>query len=305
MKTLEDIKAMSYEEKDKLEDLVLEAIRDNNLAKVKDILKDYPVKISCYELHFKNENEEYPLFDPYYLIMRAARTCGANNNDFSILDYLFDEYGLSLKDPKYNFRFADMKYIKEANDKYVVVRYMEDNPSIYKEALIYRYILKVRNPNPQIIQYLANHGAKFEVYREDTGWSPIHFWASNNDYKFLELAIKGGANVEMQRYGFKSIYKYHNTPLFEAVREPGNYRTVQLLIELGANVNFIIPTSPLDEAEGARNRKLLKAAGAMASDQLEKKFNIFYKDYEDRNEYCDLLNEAIRKDKEKENLQKN
>lgn len=35
--------------------------------------------------------------------MRAARTCGANNNDFSILDYLFDEYGLSLKDPKYNF----------------------------------------------------------------------------------------------------------------------------------------------------------------------------------------------------------
>ncbi|EIA72971.1 hypothetical protein cco4_00332, partial [Campylobacter coli 7--1] len=38
--------------------------------------------------------------------------------------------------------------IKEANDKYIVVRYMEDNPSIYKEALIYRYILKVRNPNP-------------------------------------------------------------------------------------------------------------------------------------------------------------
>lgn len=30
-----------------------------------------------------------------------------------------------------------------------------------------------------------------------------------------------------------------------------------------------------------------------------------HKDYEDRNEYCDLLNEAIRKDKEKENLQKN
>ncbi len=305
MKTLEDIKAMSYEEKDKLEDLVLEAIDDNDLAKVKDILKDYPVKISCYELHFKNDNEEYPLFDPYYLIMRAAYACEENNNDFSILDYLFDEYGLSLKDPKYNFCFTDMKYIKEANDKYIVVRYMEDNPSIYKEALIYAYILTADNPNPQIIQYLANHGAKFEVYRDKMGWSPMHFWASNNDYKFLELAIKGGANVEMQRYGFKSIYKYHNTPLFEAVREPGNYRTVQLLIELGANVNFIIPTSPLDEAEGARNRKLLKAAGAMTSDQLEKKFNIFYEDYDSSDEYCDLLNEAIRKDKEKENLQKN
>ncbi|EAK9947057.1 ankyrin repeat domain-containing protein, partial [Campylobacter lari] len=36
MKTLEDIKAMSYKQKDELEDLVLEAIDDNDLAKVKD-----------------------------------------------------------------------------------------------------------------------------------------------------------------------------------------------------------------------------------------------------------------------------
>ncbi|HDZ4992631.1 TPA: ankyrin repeat domain-containing protein, partial [Campylobacter jejuni] len=47
MKTLEDIKAMSYKEKDELEDLVLEAIDNNDLAKVKELLKDYPVKISC------------------------------------------------------------------------------------------------------------------------------------------------------------------------------------------------------------------------------------------------------------------
>ncbi|EPA9335790.1 TPA: ankyrin repeat domain-containing protein, partial [Campylobacter jejuni] len=44
MKTLEDIKAMSYQEKDELEDLVLEIIDDNDLVKLKDILKDYPVK---------------------------------------------------------------------------------------------------------------------------------------------------------------------------------------------------------------------------------------------------------------------
>ncbi|EOI4594561.1 ankyrin repeat domain-containing protein, partial [Campylobacter jejuni] len=40
MKTLEDIKAMSYQEKDELEDLVLEIIDDNDLVKLKDILKD-------------------------------------------------------------------------------------------------------------------------------------------------------------------------------------------------------------------------------------------------------------------------
>ncbi|EAI0258249.1 ankyrin repeat domain-containing protein, partial [Campylobacter jejuni] len=40
MKTLEDIKAMSYQEKDELEDLVLEIIDNNDLVKLKDILKD-------------------------------------------------------------------------------------------------------------------------------------------------------------------------------------------------------------------------------------------------------------------------
>ncbi|EAJ5731816.1 ankyrin repeat domain-containing protein, partial [Campylobacter jejuni] len=42
MKKLEDIKAMSYQEKDELEDLVLEIIDNNDLVKLKDILKDYP-----------------------------------------------------------------------------------------------------------------------------------------------------------------------------------------------------------------------------------------------------------------------
>ncbi|EII0220754.1 ankyrin repeat domain-containing protein, partial [Campylobacter jejuni] len=37
MKKLEDIKAMSYQEKDELEDLVLEIIDNNDLVKLKDI----------------------------------------------------------------------------------------------------------------------------------------------------------------------------------------------------------------------------------------------------------------------------
>ncbi|HDZ5042371.1 TPA: ankyrin repeat domain-containing protein, partial [Campylobacter jejuni] len=177
MKTLKDIKAMSYKEKDELEDLVLEAIDNNDLAKVKELLKDYPVKISCYELHFKDKGKEYPLFEPMNLILRAAFACEENDNDFSILDYLFDEYGLSLKDPKYNFYHSDMKHIKEANDKYILIEKIEDVPCIYKNALIYDYILSSDNPNPQIIRYLVDRGAKFEVYNEDTSWTPMHFWA--------------------------------------------------------------------------------------------------------------------------------
>ncbi|MEJ3835000.1 ankyrin repeat domain-containing protein [Campylobacter jejuni] len=305
MKTLEDIKAMSYQEKDELEDLVLEIIDDNDLVKLKDILKDYPVKISCYELNIKDEDGDFPLFDPFNLIIRAAHACEENNNDFSILDYLFDEYGLSLKDPKYNFAFHDMKHIKEANDKYILMKEVEDDPCIYQNALIYDYILSADNPNSQIIKYLVNRGAKFEVHDEDTNWTPMHFWARRNNYELLELAIKGGANVDMQT--FSKLRKCNNeTLLFEAVSEPETYRVTQLLIELGANVNFATPTTPLDDAKGSRNKKLLKDAGAMTSAQLDKKYNIYWdseeceKDESYMEKYCKLLNDAIKKAKESE-----
>ncbi|EQA3455718.1 ankyrin repeat domain-containing protein, partial [Campylobacter coli] len=293
MKTLEDIKAMSYQEKDELEDLVLEIIDNNDLVKLKDILKDYPVKISCYELNIKDEDGDFPLFDPFNLIIRAAHACEDNNNDFSILDYLFDEYGLSLKDPKYNFAFHDMKHIKEANEKYILMEEVEDDPCIYQNALIYDYILSADNPNSQIIKYLVNRGAKFEVHEDDFGWTPMHFWARRNNYQLLELAIKGGANVDMQTRLIQES-EYNETLLFEAVSEPETYRVTQLLIELGANVNFITPTSPLDNAKGSRNKKLLKDAGAMTSAQLDKKYNIYWdseeceKDESYMEKYCKL-----------------
>ncbi|EAL4508082.1 ankyrin repeat domain-containing protein [Campylobacter coli] len=314
MKTLEDIKAMSYQEKDELEDLVLEIIDNNDLVKLKDILKDYPVKISCYELNIKDEDGDFPLFDPFNLIIRAAHACEDNNNDFSILDYLFDEYGLSLKDPKYNFVLIDMKHIKEANEKYILIKKAKESNIICRNALIYYYILNADNPNSQIIKYLVNRGAKFEVHKDGFGWTPMHFWVMQNNYELLELAIKGGANVDMQTL-LDPKSEYNETLLFEAVSEPETYRVTQLLIELGANVNFATPRTPLDNAKGSRNKKLLKDAGAMTSNEIRKKYNLpAYDDshceidgktdmdllgkYHD--EYSKLLNDAIKKAKESE-----
>ncbi|MFG5097035.1 ankyrin repeat domain-containing protein [Campylobacter lari] len=313
MKKLEDIKAMSYQEKDELEDLVLEIIDNNDLVKLKDILKDYPVKISCYELNIKDEDGDFPLFDPFNLIIRAAHACEDNNNDFSILDYLFDEYGLSLKDPKYNFVLIDMKHIKEANEKYILMKEVEGEPNIYENALIYDYILNADNPNSQIIQYLVNRGAKFEVHNEGfSGRTPMHFWVMQNNYELLELAIKGGANVDMQTRLIQES-EYNETLLFEAVKEPETYKVTKLLIELGANVNFATPRTPLDDARGSRNKKLLKDAGAMTSNEIRKKYNLPAYDSSHceidgktdfdllgkyRDECSKLLNDAIKKAKE-------
>ncbi|MEA8965358.1 ankyrin repeat domain-containing protein [Campylobacter sp. US25a] len=316
MKTLEDIKAMSFEEKMQIQKQLFDFIKNNDLENVKNLLKDYPVKESFYEAHFKNPDskEELSLFDPCTTIVRAAFTCGNYDSDFSILDYLFDEYGLSLKDPKYNLRFVDMKHIKEANEKYILVTEIEDGPYVYKNALIYAYILNAKNPNSQIIKYLVNRGAKFEVYQDEFHWTPMHFWVMQNNYELLELAIKGGANVDMQTRLIQES-EYNETLLFEAVKEAETYRVTQLLIELGANVNFATPRTPLDDAKGSRNKKLLKDAGAMTSNEIRKKFNlpayddshceIDGKDDMDllgkyRDECAKLLNDAIKKAKESE-----
>ncbi|EAI9130422.1 ankyrin repeat domain-containing protein [Campylobacter coli] len=310
MKKLEDIKAMSFEEKMQIQKQLFDFIKNNDLENVKNILKDYPVKESFYEAHFtyhhNNEDYELSLFDPAASLLRAAHACEENNNDFSILDYLFDEYGLSLKDPKYNFAFPDMKHIKEANEKYILIKKAKESNIICRNALIYAYILNTKNPNSQIIKYLVNRGAKFEVHDEGAyGWTPMHFWARRNNYELLELAIKGGANVDMQTRLIQES-EYNETLLFEAVSEPETYRVTQLLIELGANVNFITPTSPLDNAKGSRNKKLLKDAGAMTSAQLDKKYNIYWdseeceKDESYMEKYCKLLNDAIKKAKESE-----
>ncbi|HDZ4967935.1 TPA: ankyrin repeat domain-containing protein, partial [Campylobacter jejuni] len=63
---------------------------------------------------------------------------------------------------------------------------------------------------------------------------------------------------------------------------------------------------PLDKVQGSRNKKLLKDAGAMTSEQLEKKYGIYYKlsDNDDigkeLDEYSKLINDAIKKAKENE-----
>ncbi|EDP7233555.1 ankyrin repeat domain-containing protein [Campylobacter jejuni] len=277
------------------------------------------MKESFYEAHFtyhhNNEDYELSLFDPAASLLRAAHACEDNNNDFSILDYLFDEYGLSLKDPKYNFAFHDMKHIKEANEKYILIKKAKESNIICRNALIYAYILNTKNPNSQIIQYLVNRGAKFEVHDEGAyGWTPMHFWVMQNNYELLELAIKGGANVDMQTRLIQES-EYNETLLFEAVKEAETYRVTQLLIELGANVNFATPRTPLDDAKGSRNKKLLKDAGAMTSNEIRKKYNLpaydsshckidGKTDMDLLGKYLDecskLLNDAIKKAKESE-----
>ncbi len=293
--------------------LALDVEKDTNKILFKENVKptgNYTEEYSkaLFEAHNIKQNSPYKDYQPQYLDPEF------HTGEKSTLLEFKDWQSIYLKDPKYNFAFHDMKHIKEANDKYILMEEVEDDPCIYQNALIYDYILSADNPNSQIIKYLVNRGAKFEVHDEGySGRTPMHFWARRNNYELLELAIKGGANVDMQT--FSKLRKYSKTLLFEAVSEAETYRVTQLLIELGANVNFATPRTPLDNAKGSRNKKLLKDAGAMTSNEIRKKFNL--PAYDDshceidgktdfdllgkyRDECSKLLNDAIKKAKESE-----
>lgn len=138
----------------------------------------------------------------------------------------------------------------------------------------------------------------------------MHWWAISNNYKALKIAItKAGANVDVLDGSGK-------TPLFHSAGESPAYKATQILIEFGANVNaYVIIGTPLDDAQGARNKKLLKDAGVMTLAQIKKKFKLPNRErieeaakedseyYEllskSLEEYSKLVNDALKKQKDK------
>ncbi|WP_366521290.1 ankyrin repeat domain-containing protein, partial [uncultured Brachyspira sp.] len=275
MKTLEKIKVLSFEEKEKLEKEILKAISDNNLTKVKDILKYCPAEISCYGKNTVKYNEQEtndgsiiigsPFLDPYSLILKAALTCSNNGNDFSILHYLFDEYGLSLKEPVSNFPFYEINRIIKADENIIIAK--EGT-----EILLYSY-LKEDNPSIEVIKFLVSKGARFDIYNDKYGNTILHNYVENNAYKRLEIAIKGGADVNM-----KAIGPWYDDTLLSYATSRSNdmYKTAKLLIELGADVNYLITPKHtiLDLAYNSKNEKLLIDFGALTYQQLCEKNNI-------------------------------
>ena len=127
------------------------------------------------------------------------------------------------------------------------------------------YIEQNGGEDENVIKYLVDKGLtceKRDERKDHSGWTPMHWWAMNNDYKSIEIAVtKAGANVDV-------LDKFGKTPLFHSVKESSAYKATQMLIELGANVNYYDGAfTPLDKAQGARNKKLLKDAGAKSADR--------------------------------------
>lgn len=141
-----------------------------------------------------------------------------------------------------------------------------DYHSKFADNALTAYI-KYGDEDEVVIKYLVDKGLTCEKRwdNSDFGRTPMHWWAMNNNYKVLKIAItKAGANVDV-------LDGSGETPLFHSAGESPAYKATQILIELGANVNYYTGAyTPLDKAQGARNKKLLKDAGAKGSKAFSK-----------------------------------
>ena len=234
MKTLEEIKAMNMEQRNALQEELFALVLTNDIERVKAFLQEYPLQESFYEANIKDGTYKLFLFQVEYVLAEAAMA--------------YEKY----KDP------AMIEFLQEWGLKI-------DYHTKRGENTLTDYIEQNGGEDENVIKYLVDKGLtceKRDERKDHSGWTPMHWWAMNNDYKSIEIAVtKAGANVDV-------LDKFGKTPLFHSVKESSAYKATQMLIELGANVNYYDGAfTPLDKAQGARNKKLLKDAGAKSADR--------------------------------------
>ena len=235
MKTLEEIKAMDREQRNTLVDELYALIETNDTEKVKGFLQEYPLQESFYEANIKDGKYKLFLFQVEYVLAKAAMAY-EKYKDSAMIEFL-QEWGLRID------------YHHNGYGRNALTSYIEKG-----------------GEDEMVIKYLVDKGLTCEKRGDDGyGWTCMHWWARRNDYKSIEIAVtKAGANVDV-------LDKLGETPLFHSVEESSNYKATQILIELGANVNYYDGSfTPLDDAQGARNKKLLKDAGAKSARSFRK-----------------------------------
>ena len=279
MKTLEEIKAMSLGLQKATQDELYVRIESNDIEKVKEFLQEYPLQESFYENNFRIQDNprsdpyEFPLFSVVGALARAAIVYDKYKSP-AMLEFL-QEYGLKIDCHGIYGENALTEYIKLGWEDEVVIKYLLD------KGLTCERIGKERRVSGMLFY----------------GQTPMHYWAKAGNYKALRVAItKAGANVDVK--------DKRATPLFEAISSRSD-KTVQTLIELGANVNYYNGGyTPLDKARGAKIQKLLKDAGAKTSSSREIKkfidesfllFGINRYSREEYDEYLKLPKEQQRK----------
>ncbi|MBK1971116.1 hypothetical protein JG676_03290 [Campylobacter sp. 2018MI35] len=263
----ERISALSDKEIDDLRDELCDLVFANDFEKTVNFLKDYPIKQSFYELLCEEEGIKTPLFFCDNTLANAAAGSIEQGKDTKLLDYLIDICGINP-----NFKFEHTK------DNYNALTFYMDQIGL----------------DEKVIKYFIQKGATFNVFNH-LGDSILHDWAIRGEIDEIKLALKYGANLEIQsqiyqKFNEKSkeyeeeFYFAGSTPLMSIVEsnDEQNYNTIKVLLELGANPNHVRwprLTSIIEVCQISKVKKILLEFGAKSQKKMENEIFKFQDEY--------------------------
>ncbi|EAK0442159.1 hypothetical protein YZ19_08075 [Campylobacter lari] len=271
MKTLEEILSLEEDVDKYVKNLCLEfydLVEANKLEEVKEFLKDYPVPEiffeKCYTPYWDSENKR-AIIDPV-IALACAGIAYDKSKSFEMMEY-FENLGLKANEVCFGYN--------------ALSRYIDRD-----------------GKNKEVIEYFFKKGCTFETYNEESGSTPLHEWIlCGEEVKYLEEALKLGANPNMRAIKTESEFSFTNTgeTLLHRAAESDEKpigACVEVLIKYGADVNaanccisdiedgkieYYNPATPLDRANTCdinKNIKILKKAGAKTWEELVEEYNI-------------------------------
>ncbi|HEC1786429.1 TPA: ankyrin repeat domain-containing protein [Campylobacter lari] len=271
MKTLEEILSLEEDVDKYVKNLCLEfydIVEANKLEEVKEFLKDYPVPEiffeKCYTPYWDSENKR-AIIDPV-IALACAGIAYDKSKSFEMMEY-FENLGLKANEVCFGYN--------------ALSRYIDRD-----------------GKNKEVIEYFFKKGCTFETYNEESGSTPLHEWIlCGEEVKYLEEALKLGANPNMRAIKTESEFSFTNTgeTLLHRAAESDEKpigACVEVLIKYGADVNaanccisdiedgkieYYDPATPLDRANTydiSKNIKILKKAGAKTWEELVEEYNI-------------------------------
>ncbi|EAI3906306.1 hypothetical protein A9Y52_07930 [Campylobacter lari] len=271
MKTLEEILSLEEDVDKYVKNLCLEfydLVEANKLEEVKEFLKDYPVPEiffeKCYTPYWDSENKR-AIIDPV-IALACAGIAYDKSKSFEMMEY-FENLGLKANEVCFGYN--------------ALSRYIDRD-----------------GKNKEVIEYFFKKGCTFETYNEESGSTPLHEWIlCGEEVKYLEEALKLGANPNMRAIKTESEFSFTNTgeTLLHRAAESDEKpigACVEVLIKYGADVNaanccisdiedgkieYYDPATPLDRANTCdinKNIKILKKAGAKTWEELVEEYNI-------------------------------
>ncbi|EAJ0347724.1 hypothetical protein YZ38_00015 [Campylobacter lari] len=271
MKTLEEILSLEEDVDKYVKNLCLEfydLVEANKLEEVKEFLKDYLVPEiffeKCYTPYWDSENKR-AIIDTA-ITLACAGLAYDKSKSFEMMEY-FENLGLKANEVCFGYN--------------ALSRYIDRD-----------------GKNKEVIEYFFKKGCTFETYNEESGSTPLHEWIlCGEEVKYLEEALKLGANPNMRAIKTESEFSFTNTgeTLLHRAAESDEKpigACVEVLIKYGADVNaanccisdiedgkieYYDPATPLDRANTydiSKNIKILKKAGAKTWEELVEEYNI-------------------------------